>query len=59
MIETNKKSPKNEYKSSETILYFVSKVKFNRGNDQWNHFNNADYRSYYLDYEMNYCLYFF
>jgi len=51
MIETNKKSPKNEYKSSETILYFVSKVKFNRGNDQWNHFNNADYRSYYLDFK--------
>jgi|688.fasta_scaffold99251_6 hypothetical protein len=51
MVENNKKSPENEYKSYETILYFVSKVKFNRGNDRWNFFNNADYRKYYLDFK--------
>lgn len=51
MVEANKKTPKNQYTSSETILYFVSKVKFNRSNDQWNYFNNADYRQYYLDFK--------
>ncbi len=51
MVEVNKKSCKNDYHSHQTNLYFVSKVIFNRSNDQWNHFNNADYRTYYLDFK--------
>ena len=51
MVETNNKSPKDEYKSYETILYFVSRVKFNRAHKDWNYFNNADYRTYYLDFK--------
>lgn len=51
MVEQNKKSPKNSYNTYETKLYFVSKVKFTRSNDQWNFFNNADYRTYYLDFK--------
>jgi hypothetical protein len=51
MVQTNKKSPKNNYKTNETILYFVSKVKFNHSNDQWNYFEGADYREYYLDFK--------
>lgn len=51
MVEQNKKSPKNSYNTCETKLYFVSKVKFTRSNDEWNFFNNADYRTYYLDFK--------
>ena len=56
MVEQNKKSPKNSYNTYETNLYFVSKVKFNRMNDQWNYFNNADYRTYYLDFKREQAL---
>jgi hypothetical protein len=51
MVEQNKKSPKNSYNTYETKLYFVSKVKFTRSDDQWNFFNKADYRTYYLDFK--------
>jgi hypothetical protein len=52
MVEKNKQSPKNDYKSSETVLYFVSKVKFNRNSDhRFDYFNNADYRTYFLDFK--------
>ena len=51
MVEANKGVPKQDYKSYECNLYFVSKVKFTRSGDSYDIFNRANYVQYYLDFK--------